>query len=81
MCKICEKHTSGEIIEELGVEPIGIGSFEDVWRLRLWLMRDPDDDKSEEPRLNVDLSESSTGDAIADFSIPIKYCPFCGREL
>lgn len=81
MCKICEHYENGEVCRELGVESIGIGQYEDVWRLTLWMMRDPDDDKSEEPRLNVELSEAGSGDSIEYFSVPIKYCPFCGREL
>ena len=49
MCKICEQYKNGEVCNTIGKEPIGIGQYEDVWELRLWMMRDPDDDKSEDP--------------------------------
>lgn len=81
MCKICEQYESGEVCNKIKTKYIGIGSFVDVWELNLWMMRDPDDDKTMEPRLNVELAETSTGDPISKFNIPIKYCPFCGREL
>lgn len=81
MCKICEQYKNGEVCNTIGKEPIGIGQYEDIWELRLWMMRDPDDDKSEDPRLNVELCASNNGDPISEFNVPIKYCPFCGREL
>lgn len=82
MCAICDGFNgTEEVCNKIESEPIGIGYIENVWTLELWLMVDPKDDRSEGPRLNVAFTETSSGDDVSSFSIPIKYCPFCGREL
>lgn len=82
MCKICDGFNgTEEVCNEIESASIGIGDIENVWALELWLMVDPKDDRSEDPRLNVAFTETSSGCDISAFNVHIKYCPFCGREL
>lgn len=55
-----------------------MGDYLDVLQLEAWMMSDEEGNK---PKLQFCLSVSSNGDDIKSINLPIKYCPFCGREL
>ena len=81
MCKICEDYLDDGVCKKIGYNPTSLGELQDIWWLETWMFIDPEDDKTEEPRLNVCLNDSNTGYDISSFNINISYRPFCGRKL
>lgn len=81
MCEFCdpvEYRDGKEIMNQLALEPINMGEYSDVLQLETWLMSD---DKGENPKLHICLAVSYGGCEIQTISVPIKYCPKCGRKL
>lgn len=75
MCNFCSKkvYESCKEVEKTGVD---MGDFANALELSVWMMFDDDGDT----KMDFSLL-SSYGEIIKEISIPIKYCPVCGREL
>lgn len=81
MCIYCEpvkRYGGKELTKQISKESIDMGDYLDVLQLEAWMMSDEEGNK---PKLQFCLSVSSNGDDIKSINLPIKYCPFCGREL
>lgn len=81
MCEFCKPEKIGngkEIVNQIAVEPIAMGDYEDVLQLETWILTN---EKGENPKLQIILAIAHGSDEIKKMDIPIKYCPKCGREL
>ena len=81
MCEFCEPENAydgKEIVNQIGVKPIGMGKYENVFQLEAWITRNS---SGENVKLIVCLSIPYGGDEIQTMEIPIKYCPNCGMKL
>jgi len=73
MCKICEEYYEEDFkCAKIAITSVDMGELCDVFKLAAYMI-----DSKLQLELNVGYSE----DTIAQLDIPIKYCPFCGKEI
>lgn len=73
MCKICEEYYKEQFkCVKIDKTSVDMGELYDVFKLEAYMI---------DSKLQLELNASYSGDVIAQLNIPIKYCPFCGKEI
>lgn len=79
MCEFCKPEEIGNgMCNELGFTSVGMGSVNDLFGLEVLMTSDASGSSSE---IVLVLVATNGGAEVGKVSIPIKYCPVCGRKL
>lgn len=70
MCIKCDKYRKDEMCLELGFTGVNVGIMVDAFMIDAWMI---------DGKLQVGIVFGEWNAQTLD--IPIKYCPFCGKEL
>ncbi len=80
MCDFCKSiGLFGEenLTKPIEVESIDVGNLCDLLQLEAWLVTNND---GTNPKINLSLVTRGPTN-IAELTIPIQYCPICGKKL
>lgn len=75
-CKFCKLTYSGDCNGFFLRKFIPFGRDKKAFGINAFIS-----DEKDRASINIWLDDGYTGDYIADHYIPIRFCPFCGRDL